>query len=189
MLAFSSYLILGCFAVFLLFWMVSAAFTKRTVQKVGRGRGFWILPIGGVLLIVLRLLHVPLFQHRALWPRTDIVLLLADMTALAGLLVTLWARVTLGANWSSNVTLKENHELIERGPYAYVRHPIYTGILLLILGAMIFDGSLSAILFLLFCMIGYWSKLKNEEKLMLEHFPDEYPKYKTRTKTLVPFLF
>ena len=60
----------------------------------------------------------------------------ADILTGAGLIVALWARTILGTNWSSNVVLKEQHELIERGPYRFVRHPIYTGVLLMVLGTV-----------------------------------------------------
>lgn len=185
---YSAYLILGCFLVFVLFWAISAFFTKRTVQKVSRGWGFWIFPAGAILLILLRRLGVSFLQHAALWPETFSTFLLADIVAILGLFTTLWARVTLGGNWSANVTVKENHELIERGPYAFVRHPIYTGILMLILSLAIFYGSLVSILVFVFGFIGYGLKAMKEEHLMIEHFGDAYVDYKGRTKALIPFI-
>ena len=69
-----------------------------------------------------------------LWPHNLTTGVIADVVTFLGLLLTLWARVVLGGNWSSGVAFKEQHELIERGPYAYVRHPIYSGVLLMFLG-------------------------------------------------------
>jgi protein-S-isoprenylcysteine O-methyltransferase Ste14 len=78
---------------------------------------------------------------------------------------------------------------VERGPYRFVRHPIYTSHLLMGLGTAIASGLLVAFAGLLLFIIGFWIKLKQEEGLLLRHFPDEYPAYKARVKALVPFVF
>jgi protein-S-isoprenylcysteine O-methyltransferase Ste14 len=78
---------------------------------------------------------------------------------------------------------------VERGPYRFVRHPIYTSHLLMGLGTAIASGLLVAFAGLVFFFIGFWIKLKQEEGLLLRHFPDEYPAYKARVKALVPFVF
>jgi protein-S-isoprenylcysteine O-methyltransferase Ste14 len=99
-----------------------------------------------------------------------------------------WARRTLGRNWSANVTFKEGHELITSGPYAYVRHPIYSGLLLLILSVAVYAGSvISFVIFLLF-FLGAFLKAGKEERLMAEHFPDAYPIYLKRVKAIIPFV-
>jgi len=96
--------------------------------------------------------------------------------------------LTLGGNWSSEVALKQGHELVKTGPYRFVRHPIYTGLLLMCLGTAIVPGQLRSWLgFLLLCA-GFWIKLKQEETLMLQHFPDEYPVYRRQVKVLIPFI-
>jgi hypothetical protein len=91
-------------------------------------------------------------------------------------------------NWSATVTFKQGHELVQAGPYRFVRHPIYTGILLMILSSAIVQGRLQSWLGFLIMCAGFWIKLKQEESLMLRHFPDEYPAYRARVKALVPFL-
>ena len=103
-----------------------------------------------------------------------------------GLLVTLWARWTLAGNWSSDVTFKQGHELIRRGPYRFVRHPIYTGLLMMCLGTAIEIGH--SRLAGLLVAAAFWIKLKQEERLLLRHFPDEYPAYQKQVKAIVPFL-
>src|SRR6185436_17634885 len=100
----------------------------------------------------------------------------------------IWARTVLGGNWSSSVTFKENHELIERGPYRLVRHPIYTGILTMTLGTAIVAGRVAAWLGLVFFFVLLWLKSRKEEELLTKHFPEAYPAYKARTKALIPFL-
>jgi hypothetical protein len=99
-----------------------------------------------------------------------------------------WARHTLAGNWSSNVTFKQEHELVRTGPYRYVRHPIYTGLLIMSLGTAIEIGQLHCWLSIPISAIGFWIKLSQEERLLLRHFPNEYPAYQKQVKALVPFV-
>jgi protein-S-isoprenylcysteine O-methyltransferase Ste14 len=85
------------------------------------------------------------------------------------------------------VTFKEGHELIETGPYRVVRHPIYSGLLLMVLGTAILAGRLGGLVAFPIYLLSIWIKLRWEEALMTKHFP-EYLEYKARTKALVPFL-
>ena len=94
----------------------------------------------------------------------------------------------LGRNWSGVITLKEGHELIERGPYRVVRHPIYTGILAMFVGTAIAIGYFGGCLGLLLVFVSFWLKLNREEDLMLKHFPDKYAVYQRRVKRIIPFL-
>jgi protein-S-isoprenylcysteine O-methyltransferase Ste14 len=96
--------------------------------------------------------------------------------------------VILGRNWSGVVTLKEEHELIERGPYRIVRHPIYTGMLGMFAGTAIVIGYLGGFLGLLLAFASFWLKLKREEDLMLKQFPNKYAAYQLRVKRIIPFL-
>jgi protein-S-isoprenylcysteine O-methyltransferase Ste14 len=114
---------------------------------------------------------------------------IADGLAITGLAVLLWARVTLGSNWSGSVVFKENHELVTRGPYAFVRHPIYTGLLTMVLGDVIFSGVVGGIVWFVILFMLLWLKSRAEESLMTRHFPAEYPAYRGRVKALVPFVF
>jgi protein-S-isoprenylcysteine O-methyltransferase Ste14 len=97
-------------------------------------------------------------------------------------------RVTLGRNWSSDVTFKQDHELITRGPYRFVRHPIYTGLILMLLGSALASGSLGPIAGLAFGFFGIWVKLQQEEALMMRHFPSAHSEYKANCKALLPFI-
>jgi protein-S-isoprenylcysteine O-methyltransferase Ste14 len=103
-----------------------------------------------------------------------------------GLAVTMWARRTLADNWSAFVTFKEGHELIQRGPYAYTRHPIYSGILLMMLGTAVVMNQNGALLGFLVFFGGLWWKLQQEEALMTKHFPATYAAYQRRVKALIP---
>ena|SRR6202035_3376851 len=107
----------------------------------------------------------------------------------AGLLLALWARRVLGANWSGVVALKENHELILRGPYRLVRHPIYSGVLLMVLGTAIVIGELRGVVALVVFLGCFALRIHDEEAILTRQFPQEYPRYQQRTRRLIPWLF
>jgi len=86
------------------------------------------------------------------------------------------------------VTLKGGHELITEGPYAIVRHPIYTGLLVMIVATVIVLGHVAGVIALPLVFWGLWIKLRYEEKLMLEKFPDKYAAYQQRVRRLIPFV-
>jgi len=111
----------------------------------------------------------------------------AALVTAAGLLFTVWARVHLGRNWSGVVTIKEGHELIEIGPYALVRHPIYTGLLVAIFGSALAQGEWRGMLAVLISFAALWRKLHTEERWMTERFGDEYVAYRQRVPALIPF--
>jgi protein-S-isoprenylcysteine O-methyltransferase Ste14 len=97
--------------------------------------------------------------------------------------------MTLGRNWSGTVTFKENHELVVRGPYAYVRHPIYTGMMLMFLGTALAQGTFGALLSLPILFLSFWIKYRQEETLMIEHFGEQYRDYMKRVSAIIPFVF
>jgi protein-S-isoprenylcysteine O-methyltransferase Ste14 len=113
---------------------------------------------------------------------------MAAVLCIAGLAFCVWARVTLGRNWSGTITFKEGHELIERGPYRLVRHPIYTGLLAMFLATAIAAGHLGGVVAVMLAFASFWVKLKEEEKLMLQQFPDQYGSYQQRVKRIIPFV-
>lgn len=106
----------------------------------------------------------------------------------AGVALAIWARRTLGGNWSGGPTIKEGHELVTAGPYRLARHPIYTGFLLAIVGTALGSGKPRDLIILAVALPALWIKLSIEERLMTRQFPREYPDYKKRTKALIPFV-
>jgi protein-S-isoprenylcysteine O-methyltransferase Ste14 len=108
------------------------------------------------------------------------------LLTIAGLLFACWARVVLGRNWSGVVQLKQDHELIEAGPYHYVRHPIYSGLLLAFLGTALMIGEWRALLAAAIIAISFWRKLRLEERWLGEYFGAAYADYMRRVKALVP---
>ena len=156
--------------------MITAFSTKRTVER-GGFLGYRLVAGAVVVALILigRLVHES--PRSQLWPTPLGVGLLSDLIVLAGTAVAIWARVTLGGNWSAEVTFKEDHELVESGPYALVRHPIYSGLLLMALGTAIHDGR--AIAFGLFAALcaALWWKARQEELIIRRHLPGEYADY------------
>ncbi len=184
----SDSIILGCWIIFLAYWLVSALSTKRTAepQSVWSGLSHRIPVTLGWFLLASQRLPPPM---NLVWmPRTDWARALGVVVCMVGLYVTIWARRTLAGNWSSSVTFKQGHELVKTGPYRVVRHPIYTGLLVMCLGSAIEIGKLRCLLSLVAVGVGFWIKLKQEERLMLRHFPNEYPAYRKQVKALVPFV-
>ena len=107
---------------------------------------------------------------------------------LAGLLVTVWARVHLGRNWSGTITVKQDHELITSGPYRLVRHPIYSGLLLAFMGGALAHGEWRGIVAVVLTFWAFWWKLRTEEQWMREQFGLAYEEYAHRVAALVPFV-
>lgn len=103
------------------------------------------------------------------------------------MMFSVWARVQLGGNWSGIVTIKQDHELIVRGPYAIVRHPIYTGLLVALIGSAMALGEWRGVLAVLIAYWALWRKLRVEERWMAERFGEQYEAYRRRIPALVPF--
>ncbi len=113
---------------------------------------------------------------------------LGVVLCVAGLGFSVWARRHLGRNWGVPMSLKEGHELVTTGPYALVRHPIYTGILFALFGTVLAGGMLALLFFVFFCpyfLYAMWT----EDRLMTGQFPGEYAEYKRRTKLVIPWVW
>jgi protein-S-isoprenylcysteine O-methyltransferase len=182
-------LINGCWIIFLVVWVVAAISTKRSVYRESaeqRLRYSLLLVAGCFLLFRGYRLSYPLSAR--VIPHLEIIAWAGAILCVAGLGFCVWARLTLGRNWSGTVTLKEGHELIVRGPYRLVRHPIYTGLLVMSLGTFIVVGRAVGIVGLVLVFISFWIKLADEERVMVKQFPGQYAAYRARVKRLIPFL-
>jgi protein-S-isoprenylcysteine O-methyltransferase Ste14 len=172
-----------------LFWSVSAFFQKRVSKDVNHLERFMqifymVIPI--ILLIkydFFNLLEIVIVRT------TLFVNIISIFLCILGLGVALYARITLRGNWSAKVVLKKEHELVSDGPYRFVRHPIYTGLLLLYLGSALAVGRVAGLIGFLMLFCGLYIKLRLEEKLMIKHFHEKYKEYMKRTKMLIPYVF
>ncbi len=189
------YVIICCWVIFGLYWFISASSVKSTQETRGWLAGNWhgiFLLIGGLFLSNLPFLSgfgTPISSLTILLvPHSIVINVVIIVFAVTGLIVALIARRTLAGNWSRAVAFKEDHELITTGLYHYVRHPIYTGVLLMILATALSVGTLSAGIGFVIIVLGLWFKLRAEEELLTVHFPKEYLAYKDRTKALIPYV-
>lgn len=169
-----------------LYWIVSA----RRLGKEHRGNEIFsfIKLIGSALIIYLPLLTGS-FIAAKLYVSGFLTGIIGGIICIAGLLIMVWARAHLGKNWSGNVIVQQEHSLSRSGPYQYVRHPIYSGGLLAMLGSAIMAGQIFGFIWVLFCAFGLIRKSGQEEKILTEQFPEEYPLYKKQVKGLIPFIW
>ena len=179
----------GLWLAWALYWMVSALGAKRTQRRESlASRLSHVLPLFvGVTLIAWPHHPGPEWLSWRLVPPGPMRFGGALFLTVAGLGFTVWARVHLGRNWSGTVTLKEEHELVRSGPYAYVRHPIYTGLLVALLGSAIACGEVRALIGFIVVAAAFVRKLRIEERLMRASFPGQYRDYCARVPALIPF--
>src|SRR5947207_222634 len=174
--------------IFFVVWLLAAVFTKRTVYHESAARRLrYIIPILLGYYLVFRGYRLRPPFNTYLIPQTDAILVAAAILCLCGLGFCLWARAVLGRNWSGTVTLKEDHELIVRGPYRLVRHPIYTGLLAMLIGTALEQGHIAGMVGLIFVFLSFWIKLSGEE-VMRKQFPGEYVAYTEQVKRIIPFI-
>ena len=189
------YIIISCWVIFGLYWFISSSSVNFIQETRGWLAGNWhgiFLLIGGLFLSNLPFLAKVGVSISSLTilliPSSIVINVVIIVFAVTGLIVAMIARRTLAGNWSRAVAFKEDHELITTGLYHYVRHPIYTGILLMISATALSVGTLSAGIGFVIIVLGLWLKLLAEEELLTKHFPKEYLAYKDRTKALIPYV-
>jgi protein-S-isoprenylcysteine O-methyltransferase Ste14 len=177
-------------AAYLIYWQIAAAGAKANqriesvASRVLRTIAFFI---GILLLCWPRRLPVP-FLYRHFLPRGEWTFWLGAAITVGGLLFAVWARVVLGANWSRSVTIKQGHELITAGPYALVRHPIYTGLLTAFAGTAIATTQMRGLLAFALIFFSLLYKLRLEEKWMRTAFGATYVEYSRHTAALIPWV-
>jgi protein-S-isoprenylcysteine O-methyltransferase Ste14 len=175
--------------VFLVYWRIKAADTKTTQRLEPAASRILRVVIFLIAIVLLSTNRIPLrWLYLQLWPVGLGPFWLGAAVAVAGLLFAVWARVYLGRNWSSEVTIKQDHELITTGPYAVVRHPIYTGILTGFLGTAIALSELRGFIAFILIFVILWLKLRMEEQWMRSQFGETYATYIIQTAALVPYL-
>jgi protein-S-isoprenylcysteine O-methyltransferase Ste14 len=179
-------------------WFIGYINTKKTLRRPEIGRYL----VTTILLVVSYSLlfgthypnlfgtHYPKALGTSLTPQNGFLGIIGDIVCVCGILFAIWARITLGSNWSGTVaTLKEDHELIQRGPYAIVRHPIYTGFFFAMIGTALTIGTLASYAGAIVGLLAFLIRIPTEERLMTEQFPESYGEYKERVRALVPFVW
>lgn len=179
--------IAACWAVFFLVWAITSFQAKASVRR-DRDRAPVLWRIGVLLVVFVLIVGVGRGWIPRPTPFPAAVQWAGVALAALGIGFAIWARLTLGANWGMPMTLREKPELVTRGPYAWVRHPIYTGIMSAFIGTALASGAWWFVIPLA-ALAYFLISAGQEEKDMLGHFPDTYPAYMARTKRLVPFLY
>jgi protein-S-isoprenylcysteine O-methyltransferase Ste14 len=174
---------------FLVYWRIKAVGTKTTQRLEPFAPRFLRTLIFVIAIVLFSTTRIPLrWLYLQSWPAGLWPFWLGAAVTVAGLLFAVWARVYLGGNWSSEVTIKQDHELITTGPYAVVRHPIYTGILAGLLGTAIALSEVRGIIAFVLIFVVLWLKLRMEEQWMRSQFGETYITYAHQTAALVPYL-
>ena len=175
--------------VFVLYWQIKATDTKATQRLEPAASRILRVLIFLIAIVLLSIPHIPLpWLYVQLWPPGYWPFWLGAAVTVAGLLFAVWAREHLGTNWSRSVTIKQGHELITTGPYAVVRHPIYTGILTGFLGMAIAISQVRGFIVFVLIFLVFWLKLRMEEEWMRSQFGETYATYARKTAALVPYL-
>jgi len=174
---------------FLAVWMLSAVKTKPVEQREGVSSrlSYTVFAIAAFYLVFGKgtgpfWLRIHLFEPNLL---TEI---LGVALTVAGIGFAFWARFYLGSNWSSNVTVKVGHELVRSGPYRFVRHPIYTGMIVALFGTGLQRGQVRGLIAVVLLYVGFKMKSKIEERAMTSTFGAEYAEYSRTTGAIVPKL-
>ena len=176
-------------AAYLVYWQIAAAGAKanQRLESVGSRVLRTVLFFVAIVLLCWPRIPVP-WLYRHFLPMAGWTFWLGAAITVSGLLFSVWARVTLGANWSRSVTIKQGHELITAGPYALVRHPIYTGLLSGFLGSGIATTQMRGLVAFVLIFVSLWYKLRLEERWMRTQFGETYAEYSRHTAALIPWV-
>jgi protein-S-isoprenylcysteine O-methyltransferase Ste14 len=128
------------------------------------------------------------FLQQRVFPAESPLMPLCVVITIAGLLFALWARLTLGSNWSGTITIKQNHQLIRRGPYRWIRHPIYTGMLIALLATVVTQGLVSGLIGFVFVYFALYRKAKREESFLSQEFGGNFDEHRKHTGMFLPRL-
>jgi len=166
--------------VFWIYWIASASSSKESVPSGWRTRLTGVTAVG--IFLIAGVLHGGILAVHSL--------ILAAVGALlfaCGIALAVWARLHLGRNWGMPMTQRAEPELVTSGPYRFVRHPIYSGLLTAILGTALVNNLLGLIVVAVLVAYFYYCGIVEERNLAVT-FPKAYPEYRSRTKMLIPFL-
>jgi protein-S-isoprenylcysteine O-methyltransferase Ste14 len=186
--------------VWIVTWLIAALWANRTVKQVNLGEQipYRLLTLAGFVLLLFlfgqdsgdfaRGLPARSILTQRFWALPPAAGWVMVALATFGFIFAWWARVHLGRLWSGTITRKTDHRVVDSGPYALVRHPIYTGIILAGFATAAEKGTLTAVAGALLLMVGYWLKARLEERFLREELGAEaYDSYRRRVPMLFPF--
>jgi protein-S-isoprenylcysteine O-methyltransferase Ste14 len=177
----------GLWFLFGLYWLILAFKRKKTKKRESWGQRFvYVLP----LLVAFYLLDRPAAHYGWLGarfvPASHAAGWIGVALTAAGVAIAFWARWHLGTNWSGVVTLKEGHELIRTGPYRTMRHPIYSGILLALLGTSVAIGEVRGLLAVAIAWLSFYTKAHREESFLTQEFGERFVEHRSHTGMFLP---
>lgn len=176
-----------CWGIFVLVWMIGAIYNSykapATLQKYFRYD--WLI---ATVLGWLILKYVPHHYWAFMTFHNSWLQVLGTALLVVSTLFTLWARWELGKMWASIAAVKEDHKLVTDGPYRMTRHPIYSGVLGMMLGSTFSTGEGSIFLGFIVVLLVFLNRIRIEEQLMTRTFGDQYVQYKKRVPQLIPGL-
>jgi len=181
------YLIEGPWIVFVAYWATGALKTRRTVSQESflSRYGILLFEILGFVLLFSDAAGIGIL-HRHVVPPSDALAAVGVALTWIGIAIALWARWHLGQYWSARITLKEDHKIIRTGPYAYFRHPIYSGLDLAALGGALAIDRWRCLLGVVLIILGYWIKARKEESMLTAQFGAAFEEHRRQTGFLIP---
>ena len=179
-----------CWMVFWIYWSFGAPRRRLSKRKVART--FTVLNTGllylGFLLVLLAR-SVPGSLGLLFVPQTIPIDITGTVFTILGVAFAIWSRQSLRNNWSGEVAIKEGQQFIHSGPYTIVRHPIYAGMLLALLGTTLVASTVGSLLGFALAMLSLWQKASIEEQFLIVEFGEQYANYQREVKFLIPFIY
>jgi len=175
--------------IWAVWWLAMAFFSKSTKRRESAAQRIeHLVPAMLGFTLVFREGFGGSWLARPIWPANPVLLIVCVTATILGLLFAAWARLILGSNWSGTVTIKTNHQLIRRGPYRWIRHPIYTGMLAALLASAVIQGLLSGMIGFAFVLLALYRKARREESFLSQEFGDGFMEHRQHTGMFLPRL-
>jgi len=173
--------------IWAVWWLAMAFFSKSTKRRESAAQRIeHLVPAMLGFALVFRQGFGGGWLARPILAANSVLLGLCVMVTILGLLFAVWARLILGSNWSGTVTIKTNHQLIRRGPYRWIRHPIYTGMLAALLATAVIQGLLSGMIGFAFVLSALYRKARREESFLSQEFGDGFLEHRQHTGMFLP---
>jgi protein-S-isoprenylcysteine O-methyltransferase Ste14 len=181
-------LIAALWLIWIAYWVIAARSAKRVEAREPLGARLFFLATMVIVVLLIAGRRWPQWLLQPLIPGGWTRYWCGVFLVILGMAFSIWGRAILGSNWSGVVALKVDHELVVRGPYRWVRHPIYTGILVALLGSGLAAGQVRGLVAFAIALVALWIRSRAEERWMLREFGDRYTAYRQTTWALLPWL-
>ena len=179
-----------CWMIFWVYWSFSAPRGRPSKRKVART--FTVLNTGWLYLSFLLVWlgrSVPGWLGLLIVPQNIVIDVVGTAFAIMGVAFAIWSRQLHRNNWSGEVAITEGQQLIHSGPYTIVRHPIYAGMLLALLGTTLVSSTVGSLLGFVMAVLSLWQKACIEEQFLIVEFGEQYANYQREVKFLIPFIY